>query len=47
MSRFLEKQNGSKNDEQDNSAQIRACTQEFCRRFAQSRRAETQAGQGA
>ena len=28
MSRFLEKQNGNKNDEQDDGAQIRACTQE-------------------
>ena len=39
MSRFLEKHDGNKNDEQDNGAQIRACTQIFCRRFAQVRRA--------
>jgi hypothetical protein len=39
MSRILEKQDGNKNDEQDDGAQSRAGTQEFCRRFPQASRA--------
>jgi hypothetical protein len=39
MSKFLEKQDGNKNDGQDDGAQIRACTQILCRRFAQAVRA--------
>jgi hypothetical protein len=39
MSRFLEKQDGNKNDGQDDGAQIRARTQIFCHRFSQASRA--------
>ena len=41
MSKFLEKHNGNKNDEQDDGAQICACTQIFLRRFAQARHGES------
>ena len=36
MSRFLEKQDGNKNDEQDDGAKIRACTQNLLPPFLTS-----------